>query len=94
MQLSFLCVEIAMSFNELRLEYALDGSSNYIAWRDTIKEETSSSDAKIDFLAKTLERVDDILVILRENHNAITNLKSEIPTSEKTITLENLRKLL
>ena len=37
MQLSFLCVEIAMSFNGLRLEYALDGSSNYIAWRDRME---------------------------------------------------------
>ena len=26
-----------MSFNELRLEYALDGSSNYIAWRDRME---------------------------------------------------------
>jgi len=23
-----------MAFNSLRLEYALDGSSNYIAWKD------------------------------------------------------------
>ena len=37
MQLSFLCVEIAMSFNGLRLEYALDGSLNYIAWRDRME---------------------------------------------------------
>ena len=26
-----------MSFNGLRLEYALDGSSNYIAWKDRMK---------------------------------------------------------
>ena len=26
-----------MSFNRLRLEYALDGSSNYIAWKDWIE---------------------------------------------------------
>ena len=25
------------SFNGLRLEYALDGSSNYIAWKDMMK---------------------------------------------------------
>ena len=26
-----------MSFNGLRLEYALDGNSNYIAWKDSIE---------------------------------------------------------
>ena len=26
-----------MSFNELQLEYALDGSSNYIAWKDRME---------------------------------------------------------
>ena len=26
-----------MSFNELRLEYAPDGSSNYIAWKDRME---------------------------------------------------------
>ena len=26
-----------MSFNELRLEYALEGSSNYIAWKDRME---------------------------------------------------------
>ena len=26
-----------MSFNGLRLEYALDGSSNYIAWKDRME---------------------------------------------------------
>ena len=26
-----------MSFNELRLEYALDGSLNYIAWKDRME---------------------------------------------------------
>ena len=26
-----------MSFNGLRLEYALDGSSNYIAWKDRVE---------------------------------------------------------
>ena len=34
LELSFLCVEVAMSFNGLRLEYALEGNSNYIAWKD------------------------------------------------------------
>ena len=27
-----------MSFNGLRLEYALEGSSNYIAWKDRMEE--------------------------------------------------------
>jgi len=26
-----------MAFNGLRLEYALDGSSNYIAWKDCME---------------------------------------------------------
>ena len=26
-----------MSFNGLRLEYALDGNSNYIAWKDKME---------------------------------------------------------
>ena len=34
MQSCFLGVEVEMSFNGLRLEYALEGSSNYIAWKD------------------------------------------------------------
>ena len=27
-----------MSFNGLRLEYALEGSSNYVAWKDRMEE--------------------------------------------------------
>ena len=34
MQQCFLGVEVKMSFNELRLEYALEGSLNYISWKD------------------------------------------------------------
>ena len=34
---SFLGVEVEMSFNGLRLEYALEGSSNYIAWKDRME---------------------------------------------------------
>ena len=30
--------QIKMSFNGLRLEYALEGNSNYIAWKEKIKE--------------------------------------------------------
>ena len=26
-----------MSFNNLRLEYALEGSSNYVAWKDLME---------------------------------------------------------
>ena len=37
MQQCFLGVEVEMSFNVLRLEYALEGSSNYIAWKDRMK---------------------------------------------------------
>ena len=33
----FLSVVVKMSFNGLRLEYALEGSSNYIAWRDRME---------------------------------------------------------
>ena len=36
-----------MAFNGLRLEYALDGSSNYIAWKDhmeAVLEENSLKD--------------------------------------------------
>ena len=29
--------QIKMSFNGLRLEYALEGSSNYIAWKDKME---------------------------------------------------------
>ena len=34
MQQCFLGVKVEMSFNGLRLEYSLEGSSNYIAWKD------------------------------------------------------------
>ena len=37
MQQCFLGVKVEMSFNELRLEYALQGSSNYIAWKDRME---------------------------------------------------------
>ncbi len=37
MQQCFLGVEVEMSFNELRLEYSLEGSSNYIAWKDRME---------------------------------------------------------
>ena len=37
MQQCFLGINVATSFNGLRLEYALDGSSNYIAWKDRME---------------------------------------------------------
>ncbi len=37
MQQCFLGVEVKMSFNGLRLEYALEGRSNYIAWKDRME---------------------------------------------------------
>ena len=37
MQQCFLGDNAAMSFNGLRLEYALEGSSNYIAWKDRME---------------------------------------------------------
>ena len=37
MQQCFLGVEVKMSFNGLRLKYALEGSSNYVAWKDRME---------------------------------------------------------
>ena len=37
LQQCFLGDNAAMSFNGLRLEYALEGSSNYIAWKDRME---------------------------------------------------------
>ena len=37
MQQCFLSVEVEMSFNGLRLEYSLEGNSNYIAWKDRME---------------------------------------------------------
>ena len=37
MQQCFLGVEVEMSFNGLRLEYALEFSLNYIAWKDRME---------------------------------------------------------
>ena len=38
-----------MAFNGLRLEYALDGSSNYIAWKDRM-EATLEDNGLKDFI--------------------------------------------
>ena len=37
MQQCFLGVEVEMYFNGLRLEYSLEGRSNYIAWKDRME---------------------------------------------------------
>ena len=37
MQQCFLGINVAMSFNRLLLEYALEGRSNYIAWKDRME---------------------------------------------------------
>ena len=37
LQQCFLGVKVKMSFYGLRLEYALEGSSNYIAWKDRME---------------------------------------------------------
>ena len=37
MQQCFLGVEVEMSFNGLRLEYSLEGSLNYISWKDRME---------------------------------------------------------
>ena len=37
MQQCFLGVEVEIYFNELQLEYALEGNSNYIAWKDRME---------------------------------------------------------
>ena len=37
MQQCFLGVEVKMPLNGLRLEYSLEGSSNYIAWKDRME---------------------------------------------------------
>ena len=33
----FLGVKVEMSFNGLRLDYSLEGSSNYISWKDRME---------------------------------------------------------
>ena len=59
MQQCFLGVEVEMYFNGLRLEYALEGSLNYIAWKDRMKAVMEDNglkefiDAKIPKLASS-----------------------------------------
>ena len=44
-----------MSFNELRLEYALDGGSNYVAWKDRMEVMLEDNGLK-DFIDKDVPK--------------------------------------
>ena len=55
MQQCFLGVKVEMYFNELRLEYALEGSSNYIAWKDGMEAVLDDNGLKEFIDAKILE---------------------------------------
>ena len=44
-----------MAFNGLRLEYALDGSSNYIAWKDHMEAVLEDNGLK-DFIDKEVPK--------------------------------------
>ena len=43
---SFLGVEVKISFNRLRLEYALEGSSNYVPWKDRMEAVLDDNELK------------------------------------------------
>ena len=45
-----------MAFNGLRLEYALDGSSNYIAWKDHMEAVLEDNDLK-DFIDQEVQKL-------------------------------------
>jgi len=47
-----------MVFNGLRLEYALDGSSNYIAWKDRMEAVLEDNRLK-DFIDQEVEKLTD-----------------------------------
>jgi len=47
-----------MAFNGLRLEYALDGSSNYIAWKDHMEAVLDDNDLK-DFINQEVPKPAD-----------------------------------
>jgi hypothetical protein len=46
-----------MSFNGLRLEYALEGSSNYIAWKDRMEAVLEDNGLK-DYIDKDVLKTD------------------------------------
>ena len=47
-----------MAFNGLRLEYALDGSSNYIAWKDRMEVVLEDNGLK-DFIDQEVPKLVD-----------------------------------
>ena len=53
----FLGVEVEMSFNGLRLEYALEGRSNYIAWKDRMEAVLEDNGLK-EFIEKDVPKPD------------------------------------
>ena len=55
MQQCFLGVKVEMSFNGLRLEYALEGSSNYIAWKDRM-EAVLDENGLLEFIEKEVPK--------------------------------------
>jgi hypothetical protein len=46
-----------MSFNGLRLEYALEGNSNYIAWKDKMEEVLKDNGLK-EYIDKYVPKLD------------------------------------
>jgi hypothetical protein len=46
-----------MSFNGLRLEYALEGSSNYISWKDKMEAVLEDNGLK-DYIDKDAPKID------------------------------------
>jgi hypothetical protein len=46
-----------MSFNGLRLEYALEGSSNYIAWKDRMEAVLKDNGLK-EYIDKYVPKLD------------------------------------
>ena len=51
MQIYVLGAATKMSFNGLRLEYALEGSSNYVAWKDRM-EAVLDDNGLLEFMEK------------------------------------------
>jgi len=58
LQQCFLGINVAMSFNGLRLEYALEGSSNYIAWKDRMEAVLDDNGLK-DFIEDEVPKPTD-----------------------------------
>jgi len=52
-----------MAFCGLRLEYALDGSSNYIAWKDLMEAVLEDNDLK-DFIDQEVPKPSDATQLL------------------------------